>query len=110
VKEGVLHVQPPPQVLDKMITLRVHLDDTHEENGCLRVIPRSHQLGLLTPDEIHQYVSCSSPVSCVASAGSVLVMRPHLLHASNKAINPARRRVIHIEYSSYQLPSGVSWA
>jgi hypothetical protein len=32
-------VHPPAEILDKMLTLRVHLDDCGEENGPLRVIP-----------------------------------------------------------------------
>ncbi len=36
VKEGVFHVQPPLEVLNKMLTFRVHLDPADEYNGCLR--------------------------------------------------------------------------
>lgn len=34
VKEDVLHVQPPLAVLEAMVTIRIHLDDTTKENGC----------------------------------------------------------------------------
>jgi len=27
-KEGVPHVQPPAEILEKMVAIRVHLDDT----------------------------------------------------------------------------------
>jgi ectoine hydroxylase-related dioxygenase (phytanoyl-CoA dioxygenase family) len=41
-KDGVHHVQPPHAVLDQMVTIRLHLDDTDEAGGCLYVIPGSH--------------------------------------------------------------------
>ncbi|WP_370691446.1 phytanoyl-CoA dioxygenase family protein [Methylicorpusculum sp.] len=34
-KDGVLHVQPPLDVLNQMVTFRIHMDDTSKENGCL---------------------------------------------------------------------------
>src|SRR5277367_2259152 len=42
VKNGTPHVQPPIELLENMITLRLHLDDCDESNGALRVIPGSH--------------------------------------------------------------------
>ena len=40
-KEGIPHVQPPLSLLQNMITLRFHLDDTPASNGALQVIPGS---------------------------------------------------------------------
>lgn len=110
IKDETYHVQPPIEVLNEMVTLRIHLDSTNQENGCLRVLPKSHDLGLLDQAAIHNYVDTHSLVLCEAKAGSALVMRPHLLHASSKATQPSQRRVLHLEYSSYRLPSGVAWA
>jgi len=109
-KEGILHVQPPVEVLDQMVTFRVHLDESTEENGCLKLMPNSHRAGLMPQQLIDNYSKTHSAVSCIAPLGSVLVMRPHVLHASSKAKSANPRRVLHIEYSSYQLPSGVEWA
>lgn len=36
IKEGIPHVQPPVSILKSMLALRLHLDDTNEENGALR--------------------------------------------------------------------------
>ncbi|VUD67420.1 hypothetical protein TDB9533_03784 [Thalassocella blandensis] len=109
-KDGVLHVQPPIAVLEQMITFRIHLDDSTEDNGCLKVVPNSHRGGIMPQDKIQDYTKIHRAVSCVAPAGSVLVMRPHILHSSSKAISHQPRRVLHVEYSSYQLPHGVKWA
>lgn len=109
-KEGVHHVQPPSAVLEQMLTIRIHVDDADEEGGCLRVIPGSDKLGILTQDEIDRAVRTSTPQACVAAAGDALIMRPLILHSSRKSRRHAHRRVVHLEYSSYDLPAGISWA
>ena len=109
-KDGVLHVQPPIEVLNSMVAFRIHLDATSEKNGCLSVAPGSHKYGVLTQQEIIEKSDSLVPVLCKAPAGSALAMRPHLLHASSKGTAPTQRRVLHLEYSDYKLPSGVSWA
>jgi phytanoyl-CoA dioxygenase PhyH len=52
VKAGVPHVQPPVTVMAKMVAIRLHLDESHERNGPLRVVPGSHQAGCLSAEEI----------------------------------------------------------
>lgn len=98
IKDGAYHVQPPIAVLNRMLTLRIHLDDTTTENGCLRVIPESHQLGILSNEQIQQVSKSKQAVDCCAASGSVLIMKPLLLHASSKGTTPSRRRVVHVEY------------
>ena len=51
MKDGVPHVQPPVEILSGMLSIRVHLDETPESNGALRVIPGSHLLGRLSGSE-----------------------------------------------------------
>jgi ectoine hydroxylase-related dioxygenase (phytanoyl-CoA dioxygenase family) len=109
-KDGVHHAQPPRAVLDQMVTIRLHIDDANEKGGCLYVIPGSHRLGVLTQNEIDRAVVASTPRACVADAGDAVIMRPLLLHSSAKSRRLAHRRIVHLEYSSYELPSGVSWA
>lgn len=110
VKEGVHHVQPPLSVLNNMVTCRIHLDRVNLDNGPLKVIPHSHTLGLLSSDEIAQTVNSSKHINCTGDARSAFIMRPHLLHASSKAITPSQRRILHLEFSSATLPPGIKWA
>ncbi len=109
-KDGVHHVQPPIDVLNQTITLRIHLDASTRKNGCLRVIPKSHCDGLLSQASLSQLVSSTECMDCVVDVGGVLVMKPHIVHASSKALVPSNRRVLHLEYSCFQLPAGVHWA
>jgi ectoine hydroxylase-related dioxygenase (phytanoyl-CoA dioxygenase family) len=117
MKGGIHHVQPPTAILDKMLTVRIHLDKTDESNGALRVIPGSHCHGKLADVEIdslletlrERWKQLSSGISCNLEPGGILLMRPLLLHASSMATIPSHRRVIHLEYASCELPLGLEW-
>ena len=110
LKEGVLHVRPPVEVLESIVALRVHLDDTPATNGALRVLLGSHRLGRLSREEIERLRHERGEVVCEVAAGGMMLMSPLLLHASSKAVSPRRRRVLHIEYSGRELPGGLAWA
>ncbi len=108
VKAGIPHVQPPVEILAQMLTVRIHLDCTNESNGALKVIPGSHAQGRLTTLEIDLWKQ-SPAISINCEAGGILLMHPLLLHASSIATAPSHRRVIHLEYASGSLPSGLEW-
>lgn len=110
LKDNTYHVQPPLDVLDNMVTFRIHLDASNEDNGCLNVLPRSHQLGILKQDEIDFLIKKEQPFPCVVNAGDTLIMRPHIVHSSNKAKKPEHRRVVHVEFSCFELPENIHWA
>jgi hypothetical protein len=110
VKEGQPHVQPPTQLLKRMLTLRLHLDDADEENGALRVLPGTHKLGKLDAARIQSLRAEIPEHVCTARAGDVLLMRPLLLHASGKSTSQRHRRILHIEFSGFELPGGLVWA
>ena len=109
VKAGVIHVQPPAAVMAGLLAVRLHLDDCGPKNGPLQVLPGSHRCGRLSSEEVQRWRRVKSPVACIAPAGSALVMRPLLLHASSAAISPCHRRVIHLEYAAAPLPGGLRW-
>lgn len=99
-KEGVVYAHAPASALHHIVALRVHLDDSTSENGPLRVIPGSHELGVLSDAGIHALVDRARPHECTVARGGIVVMRPLLVHASSKSAAPAPRRVLHIEYAS----------
>lgn len=114
VKDGAHHVRPRVRVLANMVTLRIHLDDCDETNGALRVVPGSHRLSASVADGLDDPLDMDwcqrASVVCPASAGSVLVMRPLLLHASRKATAVGRRRVLHLEFAADALDGELRWA
>jgi ectoine hydroxylase-related dioxygenase (phytanoyl-CoA dioxygenase family) len=89
----------------------VHLDASISDNGPLRVIPGSHAAGVLTDDEVSDYVRTRDGIECVVPRGGVLAMRPLLIHASSKARVEDPRRVLHIEYTdALELEPGIRLA
>lgn len=98
-KAGVTYAHAPSWALEKLITLRVHLDPCAPENGPLRVIPGSHQNGVLTDNEIGTITKTQASAECVVPAGGVLLMKPLIIHASSKSKSKTPRRVLHIEYA-----------
>ena len=108
-KAGVPHVQAPANVLERMLAVRIHLDDCLEANGALRVLPGSHRHGRLTDRAIQQWRQTVADVPCVVGRGGVLMMRPLLLRASSASAHAARRRVIHLEFAAGGLPGGLRW-
>jgi ectoine hydroxylase-related dioxygenase (phytanoyl-CoA dioxygenase family) len=109
VKENVIHVQPTTEVLNRMVTVRVHLDACPASNGALRVMPMSQKLGRIDQNEAPAHVDETLAVTCEVKAGGALVMRPLLLHASSPSAQPTHRRVLHFDYASGDLPSGLEW-
>lgn len=109
LKAGAWHVQPPVEVLDNTVTIRLHLDPANRANGCLKVLAGSHRIGLLPTDAAYGCVEQERVVYCESPVGGAVVMRPHILHASEKATAPLPRRILHFEYSSFKLPQGVTW-
>ncbi len=92
----------------EVVTLWLAVDDSTPENGCLRVIPGSHQL------EFQQHakdttienvlssgivgVDASSAVDVVLKAGDVSVHHPNLIHGSEANTSDQRRCGLTIRY------------
>jgi len=106
-KGGETSVLPPREILESIITLRLHLDDCDATNGALRVVPGSHQHGLI-PNESHPTFTPQA-ITCAVPAGGIMLMRPLTLHASNRSTSARPRRVIHLEFSAAELPAGLQW-
>jgi hypothetical protein len=110
VKDGRPHVIPPVSVLARMLTVRLHLDPADADNGALRVLPGSHRLGCLAQRDIPQIIGRGGEVTCCANAGDALLMRPLLLHASQKSRGDRARRVLHLEFAVGELDAPLRWA
>jgi len=105
-KVGVPHLIACDELLQRMLTLRIHLDDVTDENGPLRVIPGSHVSSCSEGDGLN------AAVTIHAAAGDVLAMRPLLSHASGSSHEGTRlhRRILHLEFAAIQeLPDGAEW-
>lgn len=108
-KEGAVFVQAPVAVLEQLVAVRLHLDRCASSDGPLRVVPGSHTQGVLAPDTATATRDAVGECVCEAEAGTALVMRPLLLHASSKSLGTGRRRVLHFLFGPRSLPHGLRW-
>lgn len=99
VKEGVHFVQPPHEVLESLVAVRLHFDDTSSENGALQLIPGSH----CSEEAKHRITS-------EVSRGGALAFHPLVQHASSKILNGMQRRVLHLLFGPPKLPDPAVWA
>jgi ectoine hydroxylase-related dioxygenase (phytanoyl-CoA dioxygenase family) len=108
VKQNQFAVQPPINILENNFTIRIHLDDTDENNGALKVIPKSHLKKVYRAETIDWTKESES--NCNVKRGGVMIMKPLLLHSSSRTTNHKKRRVVHIEFSNQELPLGLNWS
>lgn len=108
-KANIQHVQPPIEILERMLTLRFHLDDADETNGALKVLPKTHKFGRLSATQIQNLKSKQTASLCKVRKGDCLLMKPLLLHSSSAGSSPKNRRVIHLEFAAENLPNGLDW-
>lgn len=109
IKESIQFVRAPDELLAQLVAVRIHLDPCGAEDGPLRVVPGSHAFGVLTDDAAGALRAERGERVCVAAAGSALVLRPLLLHASSKGRGTGARRVLHFLFGPPELPFGLRW-
>jgi hypothetical protein len=109
VKDGVVHVEPPFEIMQDMVTLRAHLDDCDTDNAPLLVALGSHRLGRVPTREIQDTVACLDTTSCLAQAGDIWAYATTIIHASGRTRRPQRRRVLQVDFSASELADGLEW-
>lgn len=108
IKHGIQHVEPPFDVIEAMVTLRVHLDDVPHDNAPLRVVRGSHRRGRIAESDLDAIVAQGVISECLASAGDVWAYSTPIAHASHAA-QGHRRRVLQIDWSDRPLPGLLEW-
>ena len=81
IKSNAYGVCPPEEILKDTLTIRIHLDETDELNGALKVVPGSHTKKL-TNSEIQVITQNSIPFTFAVDECGIQIMKPLLLHAS----------------------------
>jgi hypothetical protein len=109
IKGGMQHVAPPFDLLTRMVTLRVHIDDVPVTNAPLLIAPGSHVAGRIPVGKVEEVVHQHGIRACIAEAGDVWLYATPILHASEAATIPANRRVLQIDFAAEELPGGLEW-
>jgi hypothetical protein len=106
LKAGVPHIEAPPAVLERMLTVRIHLDPITTANGPLKVLPGTHLTRQVMPS------AAVLRHSVLGDAGDVLIMRLLLAHASGRSEPETHLhcRVLHLEFAADpNLTDGYEW-
>ncbi len=107
--DGVNYVQPSLSVLEQRVTFRIHLDESTIDNGCLKVILNSQNLGRISQSEIYRHIESTpaqiieAPVLSTLAMGYAFCMR----RASH---SHQRDKEFFTWNSVYKLPHGIAWA
>ena len=109
IKSGMHHVAPPFDLLSGMVTLRVHLDRVTASNSPLLIARGSHRLGRIPAADVADVVRHCGIHACLAEACDVWIYATPILHASEAAREPSRRRVLQVDYAVGDLPGGLRW-
>ncbi len=110
LKDGVDYAHAPASALEQILAIRIQLDDSNSDNGPLRVLPGTHDCGVLGDDAIHKLSTEIEPVDCTVLKGGIVLMRPLIVHASSKSATKVNRRVLHIEYTAQSCLDGLELA
>ncbi len=105
---GIWHVEPPASVLDQMIVVRLYLDASVDGSHAFQILPGSHRAGKLTSDAIRHLVETEAAVTPEVTQGTLMAMRPLLLHAT-PALRAHHYRVLHIEFAPLEAISPLQW-
>ncbi len=108
-KAGLIQVEPPFALLNRMMTVRVHLDPVDDDNAPLRIVPGSHRLGRIGEQDIASVVDRLGEATCLAARGDIWCYATPIVHGSRAAARPRRRRVLQVDYSADVLPAPLQW-
>jgi ectoine hydroxylase-related dioxygenase (phytanoyl-CoA dioxygenase family) len=109
IKRGIIHAEPPFDFISRMMTIRMHFDDVCEGNAPLRFAPGSHLSGRVPIEDYSKVLKTCGEALSLATEGDIWIYHTAILHASDAAKKPLRRRVLQIDYSSDTLPAPLEW-
>ena len=108
-KSSAWHCEPPTDLLQEMLFVRVHLDDNTAENGAMQFAPGSHRLGKVPTETAGQVARKFKTETSQAKAGDILVLKMLTLHRSRPAPTADHRRVLRVDFAPCPLPLPLCW-
>lgn len=108
-KAGMWHCEPPEDVLEEMLFVRIHLDACDPSSGAMEMALGSHNLGKVGAAQAQQLASTHQTEICNAETGDVLVLKMLTLHRSLPSQTASHRRTLRVDYAKTPLPYPLSW-
>lgn len=108
-KAGRLHCEPPHGILDRMLFIRLHLDDETVDGGPMQIALGSHHYGSVRASEAAGIAQNYEIETCLGQRGDILVLKMLTLHRSSQATVATSRRVLRVDYANGHLPAPLEW-
>lgn len=108
-KSEIWHCEPPQEILDQMLFFRIHMDDSDDLNGAMNIALSSHKEGIIPAEKATEISEQYVTESCHAERGDILILKMLILHNSLPSQNLSQRRVIRIDFASFDLPKPLKW-
>ena len=109
-KSGCWHCEPPLEILQRMLFVRLHLDACGEDNGPMEIALGSHGSGLVPATDAEDLAATCETEVCLAKPGDILVLKMLTLHRSKPSNIPANRLTLRLDFSPDLLPEPLEWA
>ncbi|WP_143831354.1 phytanoyl-CoA dioxygenase family protein [Octadecabacter temperatus] len=109
-KVGQWHCQPPSDVLEDMLFVRVFLDSCDAQSGGMEFAVGSHANGIVPASEAATNADRFPTSIETAEAGDILVLPMLTLHRSVPAKAPNGRHVLRLDFARSALPEPMLWS
>ena len=110
-KDQVWHCEPPVELLNNLIFIRVHFDGCDEKNGAMEIAQGSHRKGLVDARHAKDVAESHEIEVCRAAPGDVLIVKGLTLHRSGSSQAEGSRRALRVDYARRcDLSPHLSWS
>jgi len=108
-KAGIWHCEPPREILESMLFVRIHLDSCTADDGAMDAALGSHRAGIVDAEAAADFASRFPLETTTAEAGDVLILHMLTLHRSKRSSAQSNRRVLRMDYAADALPPPLEW-
>ena len=98
-KDQIWHCEPPVELLNNLIFIRVHFDGCDEKNGAMEIALGSHRKGLVEARLAKEVAETHEIEVCCAAPGDILIVKALTLHRSGSSASEGSRRALRVDYA-----------
>ncbi|HYD89460.1 MAG TPA: phytanoyl-CoA dioxygenase family protein [Vitreimonas sp.] len=110
-KSDYWHCEPPTELLENMLFVRIHLDHCEQKHGAMEIALGSHKHGFVEARRAGSVAGGSATEICEAEPGDVLILKALTLHRSRAATELSGRRALRVDFARRgDLDRGLEWS
>ncbi len=102
-EDGGFSAVLPDQILQDLVVVRIHIDDSDENNGGLKIFKGSHSQ-ILDEAAIKVISENGLPSNCEILSGGIQIIKPLLLQSEFERKTSKKNRIVELVFSSIDFP------